>query len=138
MEATVDTAPHDSRWTRGKMKNRLASALQTFRHEIGIYRSVMADPRCPRLARWLLGGAMAYALSPIDLIPDFIPVLGHLDDLLIIPLLVGLAVRVIPGEVIAEHRARRGQEAECPASEPTPSAGDAEAGIWPKLSQDCH
>ena len=86
--------------------------VRAFRKEIGVYRSVLADKRCPRLSRWLLGAAVVYALSPIDLIPDFIPVLGHLDDLLVIPLLVWLAVLVIPGDLIAEHRASRTQEGE--------------------------
>ena len=90
-----------------RMKNRLRKLAHVFREEAVVYKSVMADPRCPRVSRWLLGCAVAYALSPIDLIPDFIPVIGHLDDLLIVPLLVYLAVRMIPRELIAEHRLRR-------------------------------
>jgi uncharacterized membrane protein YkvA (DUF1232 family) len=66
------------------------------------------DPRTPGYARALGIAVTAYALSPIDLIPDFIPVLGLLDDLIIVPLGV-LAVRaLIPDEVLAEHRARAG------------------------------
>jgi len=84
--------------------------VRAFRNEIGIYRSVMADPRCPRLARWILAGAVAYALSPIDLIPDFIPVVGHLDDVLIIPLMVWIAIRIIPKALITEHRIARGKD----------------------------
>lgn len=57
------------------------------------------DPRTPRLARWLALAVAAYALSPIDLIPDFIPVLGYLDDLLIVPLGVLLVLRMVPPEV---------------------------------------
>jgi len=64
----------------------------------------MRDPRIPWLSRILLGGAIAYTVSPIDLIPDFIPVLGHLDDLLIVPLLVWLALRMIPDRVIRDAR----------------------------------
>ena len=75
----------------------------------------MADPRCPRTARWLLGGAVVYALSPIDLIPDFIPVLGHLDDAVILPVMVYLAIRLIPKELIAEHRAKSESQNACPS-----------------------
>jgi len=89
------------------MKRRVQALVQTFRNEITTYRSIVMDPRCPRMARWLLGGAIAYALSPIDLIPDFIPVLGHLDDLVILPLLIWLALRVIPKELVLEHRRSR-------------------------------
>lgn len=86
------------------MFERLKELAARFRKELGIYRAVLADPRCPRVARWLLGAAIAYALSPVDLIPDFIPVLGHLDDVLVVPLLLWLALRLIPKELIAEHR----------------------------------
>jgi uncharacterized membrane protein YkvA (DUF1232 family) len=63
------------------------------------------DPRTPWYAKWLAIAVAAYAFSPIDLIPDFIPVLGYLDDLLLVPLGVWLAVRLIPKDVLAEHRA---------------------------------
>ena len=86
------------------MWKKIKSLSNTFRKEIIVYRGIIADPRCPRAARWLLGGAVAYAVSPVDLIPDFIPVIGHLDDLVIVPLLVWLAMRSIPAELIEEHR----------------------------------
>ncbi len=63
------------------------------------------DPRTPWYARWLAVAVAAYALSPIDLIPDFIPVVGYLDDLLIVPLGILIVIRLIPPEVMAEHRA---------------------------------
>jgi uncharacterized membrane protein YkvA (DUF1232 family) len=62
------------------------------------------DPRTPLAAKLVAGAVAAYALSPIDLIPDFIPVLGYLDDLLIVPLGIALAVRLIPGALMAEFR----------------------------------
>jgi len=63
-------------------------------------------PETPWYARLFVAGVVAYALSPIDLIPDFVPVLGYLDDLVLIPLGIALAVRMIPAPVLAECRAR--------------------------------
>jgi uncharacterized membrane protein YkvA (DUF1232 family) len=63
------------------------------------------DPRVPWYAKALAIAVAAYALSPIDLIPDFIPVIGYLDDLIIVPLGILLVVHMIPDEVMAEHRA---------------------------------
>src|SRR5688500_12529900 len=74
------------------------------------------DPRTPWLARWLALLVAAYALSPIDLIPDFIPVLGYLDDLVIVPLGLALVLRMIPDEVKRSARERAAALAERPAS----------------------
>ena len=63
------------------------------------------DPRVPWYAKAVAGLTVAYAVSPIDLIPDFIPVIGHLDDLVLIPLGLALAARMIPPAILAEHRA---------------------------------
>lgn len=60
----------------------------------------------PMIAKFFAGIAIFYALSPIDLIPDFIPVLGYLDDVIILPSLIALAVRLIPPYMFAEYRAR--------------------------------
>jgi uncharacterized membrane protein YkvA (DUF1232 family) len=68
------------------------------------------DPRVPWAAKLLAGAVAAYALSPIDLIPDFIPVLGYLDDLLIVPAGIWLAVRMIPAPLVAELRDRAAQQ----------------------------
>lgn len=64
------------------------------------------DPRVPWYAKAVAGMVAAYALSPIDLIPDFIPVLGYLDDLLIVPLGILVAVELIPEPVMTELRER--------------------------------
>ena len=64
------------------------------------------DPRVPLHAKLFAAFVVAYAFSPIDLIPDFIPVLGYLDDLVLIPLGVALAVWIIPDEVLSESRQR--------------------------------
>jgi uncharacterized membrane protein YkvA (DUF1232 family) len=64
------------------------------------------DPRVPWYGRLLAACVVGYAFSPIDLIPDFIPVLGYLDDLILIPLGIALLLKVIPSEVMAECRER--------------------------------
>lgn len=74
------------------------------------------DPRTPWQPKLVAGLVAAYALSPIDLIPDFIPVLGYLDDLLIVPLGIVLAVRLMPAALMAECRARGAELAKRPTS----------------------
>ena len=69
----------------------------------GRLRRVAADPRTPRRARWWLVGLAVYVASPIDPIPDFIPVLGHLDELVVVPLVLRRVRRLVPPEVWAEH-----------------------------------
>lgn len=63
------------------------------------------DPRTPWLAKVAAAAVAAYALSPIDLIPDFVPILGYLDDLVIVPLGILLTVRLIPADLMNEFRA---------------------------------
>jgi len=76
--------------------------------KVEVYALYLAarDPRTPWLARAVAVGVAAYAFSPIDLIPDFIPVLGYLDDLILVPLGVLLALRLIPAPVMADCRQR--------------------------------
>lgn len=88
----------------------LRDLARSVKRELRVYRAVAADPRTPRLARWLLLAALAYVLMPFDLIPDWIPVLGHVDDVVIVPGLVYLALRLVPREVVTEHRARLAEE----------------------------
>jgi uncharacterized membrane protein YkvA (DUF1232 family) len=75
--------------------------------EIETYALYLAsrDPRVPWPAKALAALTVAYALSPLDLIPDFIPILGQLDDLVLVPLGLALAIRLIPARLLAEHRA---------------------------------
>lgn len=62
------------------------------------------DPRVPWYAKVIIAATVGYALSPIDLIPDFIPILGQLDDLIIVPIGISLALKMIPEEVLDEYR----------------------------------
>lgn len=77
---------------------------------------VARDPRVPWHVKVLALGVAGYALSPIDLIPDFVPVLGYLDDLVIVPLGVLVIVKLIPPPIMAEHRAAASVAAEKPVS----------------------
>jgi uncharacterized membrane protein YkvA (DUF1232 family) len=77
-----------------------------FNRELNIYQRVLRDERTPVAAKLLLGLAIGYLCMPFDLIPDFIPVIGHLDDAIIVPVLVFAAVRLVPTEIVAEHRAQ--------------------------------
>lgn len=63
-------------------------------------------PRTPWYAKLLVAGIVAYAFSPIDLIPDFVPILGYMDDLVLIPLGIAFAIKLIPPSVMVECRAR--------------------------------
>ncbi|WP_432265055.1 YkvA family protein [Croceicoccus esteveae] len=74
------------------------------------------DRRTPLLAKVIAVGVVAYALSPIDLIPDFIPVLGYLDDLVILPLGIMIAVRLIPPPLMAEYRKQESGYSQLPSS----------------------
>src|SRR5207249_2941682 len=82
----------------------LKNLVRQFKREIAVYRRVLSDRRTPMVAKVLLFLAVAYLAMPFDLIPDFIPVLGQLDDLVIVPGLVFLATRFIPSWLVAEHR----------------------------------
>jgi len=75
-----------------------------FKKEIQFYQVVLKDQRTPKLSKFSLGSAVGYALNPIDLIPDFIPILGYLDDMIIVPTLIFIAVKLIPKEIMREHR----------------------------------
>ncbi len=88
------------------------------KREIAVLWFAARHPNTPWYARLAAGAVLAYALSPIDLIPDFIPVLGLLDDLLLVPIGLALVVRLIPAAVLTECRERAAAEPErrAPAS----------------------
>ena len=85
---------------------RLRAWARRLKTELRALYLAYGDPRVPTYARVFTIIVVAYALSPIDLIPDPIPVLGYLDDLILVPLGIALAVRMIPSDVLAECRAR--------------------------------
>lgn len=83
------------------------------------------DPRTPWLVKSLCVLVVAYALSPIDLIPDFIPVLGYVDDALLLPVLIWLAVKLLPPHVVEDNRAKAEQWMNERGRKPTSKAGAA-------------
>ena len=84
--------------------------MTSLKREIGALWYAYRDPETPLLPKIILFVALGYALSPVDLIPDFIPVLGHLDDALVVPLLLALSYRLIPLHVRERSRARAERE----------------------------
>ena len=85
--------------------DRLRQWAHAIKRDVHALYLAARDPRVPWYAKFMAGCVAAYALSPVDLIPDIIPVLGYLDDLVIVPAGIVLALRMIPAEVMAEHRA---------------------------------
>jgi len=88
------------------MFSEFKSFAKKLKTEIKVYQLVLKDSRTPRLAKFILGLAVGYLLLPFDIIPDFIPVIGHLDDAIIIPALVIIALKIIPKEIIEDCRNR--------------------------------
>jgi uncharacterized membrane protein YkvA (DUF1232 family) len=89
-------------WNAEGLKRR----ARAIKRDIGALALAMRDPRTPKAAKLMAVIVVAYALSPIDLIPDFVPVLGYLDDLILLPLGI-LAVRsLIPRPLLAEFRTK--------------------------------
>jgi uncharacterized membrane protein YkvA (DUF1232 family) len=90
------------------------------------------DPRVPWYAKAVAAVVAAYALSPIDLIPDFIPFLGYLDDVILLPVGIALAIRLIPPAILEEHRKTAIERA---AQRPTSRVAAAIIiGIWMALA----
>jgi uncharacterized membrane protein YkvA (DUF1232 family) len=92
-----------------KLFLKLKEQASRLKNELHALWLAYSDPRTPWLARLLIVCIIAYALSPIDLIPDPIPIIGHLDDLILLPLGITLAIRMIPDSVMADCRERARQ-----------------------------
>lgn len=88
------------------MRMRLKERAKQLKIDIPAVFLALKAKETPMIAKILAGITIAYALSPIDLIPDFIPVIGYLDDILLLPCLIALTVRLIPPELFAEYRVR--------------------------------
>ena len=88
------------------MFEKLKAVAHNLKRELKVYQLVLKDNRTPRFARILLWIAVGYTLLPFDIIPDFIPVIGHLDDFIIVPILVIVALKMIPEEVLDDCRKR--------------------------------
>jgi len=86
------------------MPDRLKDWARTIKRDVHALYLASRDPRVPWCAKAAAVAVAGYALSPIDLIPDFIPVLGYLDDFVILPLGILLVIRMIPPDIMAEHR----------------------------------
>jgi membrane protein DedA with SNARE-associated domain/uncharacterized membrane protein YkvA (DUF1232 family) len=99
----------------GRLGARVRAWAGNLRRDVHAVYLASRDPRVPWYAKGLALLIAAYAVSPVDLIPDFIPVIGHLDDVILIPLGIWLLLRLLPAEVLDEHR----RHAETSAGQPT-------------------
>jgi uncharacterized membrane protein YkvA (DUF1232 family) len=93
------------------MLDKLKSRARLLKIETTAIYLAARDPRTPWYAKVIAMGTVAYALSPLDLIPDFVPVLGYLDDLFIVPGGIALALKLIPPRVMEEAREKARQDA---------------------------
>ena len=109
------------------MIEKIRAWAKALKAEIAALAAAIRDARTPWYAKALGVVIVAYALSPIDLIPDFIPVIGFLDDAILLPLGIWLVLRMMPPEVMAEHRARVSSGERLP---PNRVAAAVIIGLW--------
>ena len=86
------------------MISSIRNIYHNIRTEIRIYQAVLRDPRTPWIAKVLLWIAIGYFFLPFDLIPDWIPILGQIDDIILIPSIIYLALLFIPKQIVLDHR----------------------------------
>lgn len=113
---------------------RLRQWARALKRDVVALYLAARDPRVPWYAKVAAGCVAAYALSPIDLIPDFIPVLGYLDDIILVPLGIALAVRLIPPALLEEHRRAAAARIERPVSR---AGAAAIILVWVALAELC-
>jgi uncharacterized membrane protein YkvA (DUF1232 family) len=118
---------HASSASGKQILRRLAIWAHAARRDVLAIYLASRDRRVPWYAKAMAIVVAGYALSPIDLIPDFIPVLGYLDDVILLPLGILLVVRLIPPEIMAEHRDLAAAAQERPVSR---AGAAAIFGIW--------
>jgi uncharacterized membrane protein YkvA (DUF1232 family) len=109
------------------MLRRLKDWARLIKRDVHALYLASRDPRVPWYAKAVAILVAGYALSPIDLIPDFIPVLGYVDDVIIVPLGILLVIKLIPPEIMAEHRALAAAAQDRPVSR---VAGAVIVGLW--------
>jgi uncharacterized membrane protein YkvA (DUF1232 family) len=109
------------------MRDRLKDWARVIKRDVHALYLASRDPRVPWYAKALAIVVAGYALSPIDLIPDFVPVLGYLDDVILLPIGILLVIRLIPPEIMAEHRELAAAAQERPISR---TAAAVIACIW--------
>src|SRR5438128_268462 len=90
--------------SKKSLKSRLKEFSRVFKNEIKVYQLLLSHPDTPLVAKIFLGLAIGYLLMPFDLIPDFIPILGQVDDVIIVPGLVWLALKIVPSPLIEKCR----------------------------------
>jgi uncharacterized membrane protein YkvA (DUF1232 family) len=109
------------------MASRLKQRARSIKEDVIALYLAARDPRVPWYAKALALCVAGYALSPIDLIPDFVPILGYLDDVVIVPLGIVAAVKLIPENIMAEHRAAAALVSQKPVSR---TAGTLIVVLW--------
>ncbi|WP_235031211.1 YkvA family protein [Geminicoccus flavidas] len=100
----------------GSLPSRVRRWARSVKRDVVALWIASRDPRVPWYVKAFCAAIAAYALSPIDLIPDFIPVLGYLDEVILLPPAILLAVRMVPADLMAEFRAEADRRSERPVS----------------------
>jgi uncharacterized membrane protein YkvA (DUF1232 family) len=89
------------------MLDKLNRVYGKYKKDIRLYWYVFADRRTPGITKLFFTAAIGYALSPVDIIPDFLPFVGHLDDLILLPFLIWLGMRFVPKDVLRDFQSKQ-------------------------------